>query len=83
VDASGGWTSWNDPWNSGLKMHAAELLFYSDGSLPRRGSDGYYWSSSSTQFSAIYGWYLNFYSGDSNTYYNTKAYGFSLRCLRD
>ena len=38
VDASGGWTDWNGPWNSALKMHAAGYLLVSDGSLDYRGS---------------------------------------------
>jgi hypothetical protein len=81
VDASGGWTNWNGPWNSGLKMHAAGYLLNSDGSLYSRGSYGYYWSSS--QYSATDGWYLYFFSGFSYMYSSSKAYGFSLRCLRD
>jgi len=80
VDASGNWTSWTGPWNSSLKMHAAGYL-YSDGSLVDRGSYGYYWSSS--QYSATLGWYLFFNSGNSSMNLYNKAYGFSLRCLRD
>jgi len=81
VDASGNWTNWNGPWNSGLKLHAAGHLSFSDGSLLNRGSFGNYWSS--TQSSATNGWYLAFYSGISAVNGNGKAYGFSLRCLRD
>ena len=81
VDASGGWTTWNGPWNSGLMIHAAGYLNYGDGSLINRGFHGYYWSS--TQYNASNGWYLNFNSGYSNMSINYKSYGFTARCLRD
>jgi hypothetical protein len=82
VDNTGGWTNWNGPWSSGLKLHAAAYLYYSNGELGSRGSYGYYWSSS--QHSTGYGWYLYFYSGFSGMGSgNFKAYGFSARCLRD
>ncbi|MEI7980784.1 MAG: FISUMP domain-containing protein [Bacteroidota bacterium] len=81
VDAAGGWTSWNEPWTSGLKLHAAGYLFLTNGSLTLRGSDGNYWSN--TQYSATIGWYLNANSTLSGIYTNDKEYGFTLRCLRD
>ena len=81
VYASGGWTDWNGPWNAGLKMHAAGLLYYSDGSLRNRGSSGYSWFS--TQNDATSGWYLFFYSSHSGIDYYSKADGFALRCVRD
>jgi hypothetical protein len=81
VDNIGGWTNWNGPWGSGLKLHAAGFLYPSDGSLYYRGSGGYYWSS--TQYSATYGWHLYFDIGYSTMSDLTKAGGFSLRCLRE
>jgi len=82
VDAGGSWTSWTGPWNSGLKMHAAGwLMSYSNGNLSNRGYSGFYWSS--TQISATYGWYLYFYSGNSEVTNTDKAAGSSLRCLRE
>ncbi|MCX6305356.1 MAG: hypothetical protein NT040_10330 [Bacteroidetes bacterium] len=81
VDAAGNWTNWNGPFNSGLQMHAAGYLDYSNGSLTNRGSDGIYWSS--TQYSTGNGWYLYFGSGTSGMNNDSKAYGFSVRCLRD
>jgi hypothetical protein len=62
-------------------MHAAGYLNYSEGSLYGRGSDGDY--RSSTQASNPDGWSLYFSSGGCYMYGNNKAYGFSLRCLRD
>jgi len=81
VDASGGWTDWNGPWNSDLKMHAAGGLLYSDGSLIYRGMYGVYWSS--TQLENTYGWYLFFTSGDCYMDYGPKAFGFTVRCINE
>ncbi len=82
VDNTGGWTDWNGPWGSGLKLHAAGYLGFSNGSLGSRGSYGYYWSS--TQTVATNGWYLGFNSGGGGMgNYPTKASGFSVRCVRD
>jgi uncharacterized protein (TIGR02145 family) len=81
VIASGGWTDWNGPWNSALKMHAAGFLDINNGSLLVRGSYGYYWSSS--QFDNSSGLDLFFYSGYCFMSIDFKAYGFSARCLRD
>lgn len=33
----GGWTNWNGPWNSSLKIHAAGWLHVADGGLSNRG----------------------------------------------
>ncbi len=81
VDNSGGWTNWNGPWGSGLKLHAAGYLNNSDGSLFNRGATSYYWSS--TQLDATSGWYLYFYSSVSYVYTIGKSYGFSARCVRE
>ena len=82
VNASGNWINWNDNWNSPLKMHAAGNLDPGNGSLHSRGSYGDYWGG--TQSDPQTGWYQSFNSVFSNTSGNcTKAYGFSIRCLRD
>ncbi|MCX6234147.1 MAG: C10 family peptidase [Bacteroidetes bacterium] len=81
VDASGNWADWNDPWNSGLKLHAAGALHYIDGSPAGRGWNGFYWSSA--QGYDNYGECLVFQSGGSYIVNNHKAFGFSLRCLKD
>jgi len=81
VDASGGWTNWNGPWNSALKMHAAGYLNSTNGALYVIGSSGNYGSSS--QYDNSYGWYLTLGSGYCYMNYSTKANGFSSRCLRD
>jgi hypothetical protein len=81
VDAGGNWTNWNGPWNSALKMHAAGTLSNGDGALSNRGGYGNYWGS--TQNSATNGWFLFISSNVSAMYGNSKAYGFSVRCVRD
>jgi hypothetical protein len=81
VDNIGGWTNWNGPWNSALKMHAAGELMSSNGSLNDRGVHGRYLSSS--QYYDLNGWNLHFHSSTcvmDNWY---KANGLSARCLRD
>ena len=81
VYASGNWNDWSGTWNTGLKLHAAGYLNYWIGSLDNRGSNGYYWSSS--QYYSGYGWGLHFKSGYCNLYYFSKAYGLSIRCIKD
>ena len=81
VSNAGNWTTWDAPWNSGLKLHAAGYLYNSDGSLISRGSNGNYWCS--TQYDATSAFYMTFDSGSSYLYNNDKAYGFSVRCVRD
>ncbi|NCQ56176.1 hypothetical protein GW797_08140, partial [Candidatus Parcubacteria bacterium] len=81
TNADGAWTNYTDTYNSVLKLHAAGYLNNNVGSLYFRGTHGYYWSS--TQNDATNGWNLNFNSSNSNMNNNNKAYGFSLRCLRD
>ena len=79
--AGGNWTNWNGPWGSGLKLHAAGYLNSGDGSLSYRGSYGFYWSS--TQDDAADGWLLYFYNLYSDMLANYKAFGNSVRCVRD
>jgi hypothetical protein len=81
VDNTGGWTNWNGPWDSGLKLHAAGYLYDHDGSLIARGGGGYYWSG--TQYGATNGQFLWFMSSNCYMGNPSKAYGFSARCVRD
>ena len=81
VDATGSWTDWNGPWNSGLKLHAAGALNYGDGSLKYRGAGGYYWSA--IQTGNGYGASLNFYNGGCYPNSDYKVWGFTLRCINN
>jgi hypothetical protein len=81
VDGIGGWTDWNDPWNSLLKLHAAGYLYYTTGALNYRGSDGRYWSSvqaNTSQSNCLY-----FISTSSQISSYPKTFGFTVRCVKD
>lgn len=81
ADINGGWSSYNHVYASVLKLHALGYLHFNNGSLVGRSDVGDYWSS--TQGSATHGWCLGFGNSTSYVFKNNKAYGFSLRCLRD
>lgn len=83
VDAAGGWTNWNGPWNSLLKIHAAGYLFPSLGTLYERGTHGYYWSRNQNVNQTFDGLPLYFFSTycDPGVSLN-KASGQSVRCVR-
>jgi hypothetical protein len=63
-----------------LKLTVGGLRSYSSGSLYGVGSEGYYWSSTVNSINASY-----LYFGNTYVYmYNDKrAYGYSVRCLKD
>ncbi len=84
VTAIGGWTNWNGPWNSALQMHAAGyLLDYSNGALSERGTNGYYWSSAQVTNLHADGRNLGFGSGACQMMGGFKAWGQSIRCIKD
>jgi hypothetical protein len=80
VDNSGGWASWNGSWNSGLKLHAAGVIWPS-GYFERRGLRGYYLTS--TQNAANTSWKLQLSNEDCQMSVDVKALGFSLRCIKE
>jgi uncharacterized protein (TIGR02145 family) len=83
VDAAGDWTTWDGPWNSALKVHAAGYLTWSNGLLYERGNNGVY--RSSTQYGiADLAWSL--YFGDSwceIAFDWGKSWGLSARCISE
>jgi hypothetical protein len=82
VDNTGGWTNWNGPWGSGLKLHASGYLDPTNGSLGGRGGTGNYYSS--TQNITTIGWRFHFSSTISQLFNdNGKSFGCSLRCIKD
>src|SRR5574344_639404 len=52
----------------------------SNGDAYARGSDGNYWSSTPN---GDYAYYLGFYDGNAIMGYYYRAYGFSVRCVKD
>jgi uncharacterized protein (TIGR02145 family) len=78
-------TSWSQnnstgAFNSPLKLPVAGCRYYNDGSLNIVGSYGNYWSSSVIGTRA---WYLEFLSGNAGMYNFLRAFGFSVRCIKD
>ena len=81
VNAANGWTNWNGPWSSPLKMHAAGYLDNSTGSRYNIGIYGLYWSS--VQNSTVSGSNTGFDNVSIGMNHDYKATGYSLRCLRN
>ncbi|NTW31345.1 MAG: hypothetical protein HGB12_01700 [Bacteroidetes bacterium] len=85
ADATGGWVDYDNDatgtYGSVLKIHGAGRLDVSNGSLSYRGSDGWYWSS--VRFNDPSGRNVNIGSGNCAMNDYNKAYGFSLRCIKD
>ena len=76
------WASNNDAgaFGSPLLFSVAGYRFSSDGSLSNVGSYGYYWSSTVNGTNSSF---LNFYSGHARMTSSYRAYGFSVRCIKD
>lgn len=67
-----------------LFLPAAGLRHSSSGELANASSNGYYWSSSPYYRGLSHAGYLYFNSGFVNPLDNySRAYGFSVRCVRD
>ncbi|MFH0925029.1 MAG: hypothetical protein V1872_05265, partial [bacterium] len=82
ADSTGGWNNYDDTYASDLKLHAAGWLSYTNGLLSDRGGYGYYWSSTQATFTE--GYNLNIDNSLSYMeFVNRKAYGISVRCLKD
>ena len=65
---------------SPLKLPLAGGRDYSGGSLDGVGSYGYYWSST---FSGLDSRFLFFSSSNANMFTFNRAFGFSVRCLKE
>jgi hypothetical protein len=65
---------------SPLKLPLAGNRNYSNGSLYNVGSLGYYWSAT---VDGTYSQFLYFYSTDAYMRSLSRAYGFSVRCLKE
>jgi len=82
-----GTTSWQSPntdaTNTSLFTGLPGGYRSNDGSYSSIGNSGIWWSSSG--YGSSFAWYRYLYSsnGYANSYFNFKAVGFSVRCLRD
>ncbi len=77
------WSSNNaaGAFNSPLKLPVAGNRIFSNGSLSFVGSNGYYWSAT---VSGAYARFLVFNNaGTTGGNSNNRAYGYSVRCLKD
>jgi len=74
-------TNYTTAASSVLHLPAAGKRVYDDGTLNLQGSVGFYWSSAPFSVGA----YLLFFNSDSVAfiYYNNRAFGFSVRCIKD
>jgi len=76
------WSSNNSAgaFGSPLKLPAAGIRYANGGSLLMVGSFGYYWSST---VDGPYSRVLHFVSSYANMSSDMRAYGFSVRCIKD
>ncbi len=80
VDANGSWNTYTDAYNSVLKIHSAGSLQTANGA--KGTGSGNYWSS--TQSAASTAAFLGMTgSASSAGYVDSKAWGFSIRCIKD
>jgi uncharacterized protein (TIGR02145 family) len=83
----GTWERSSTNYSSGKKiggqlfLPAAGNRYYYDGALYLRGNRGNYWSS--TEGGSADAWYLSFGSGDAVTINDSRAYGRSIRCIKE
>ena len=80
ADTFGAWNSNTDTYNSALKLPSAGYRHRLNGLLNLQGTSGYYWSSAVSGSDARS---LRFNSTAAYTSSDTRANGFSVRCLKD
>ncbi len=76
----GAWNNNTDTYNSALKLPSAGYRYRLNGLLDVQGSVGFYWSSTVSGTNARY---LTFLSAAAHTGSYWRAFGFSVRCLKD
>jgi hypothetical protein len=81
--AGGNWSNWLGPYNSLLKMHAAGSLNNTTGALQFRGTSGSYWSTVMYTGQPTNAWQLAFNISSCATGPANKAFGNTLRCIKD
>ena len=81
ADTFGAWNNNTDTYNSALKLPSAGSRHRINGLLNYQGTRGYYWSST-VSVTAARLLYFNSSVADTNGS-NGRAFGFSVRCLKD
>jgi uncharacterized protein (TIGR02145 family) len=79
VDLSG-FDDRSDAFESFLKLPSAGFRFYDSGSMNYQGSRGIVWSSSPNGSNASYVYFL---SSSADWFSRYRAFGFSVRCIKD
>ncbi|WP_438967068.1 hypothetical protein [Flavobacterium sp.] len=72
-------TNRTSAFNSPFKFTVSGLRFLSDGNVNFEGTNGYYWTSSTSGNNAIYRY---FFSGSTSEFNYGRTYGFSVRCIK-
>ena len=80
ADTFGAWNKNTDTYNSALKLPSAGYRDRINGLLSIQGTGGYYWSST-VSGTAVRNLYFLSTAAYTSGYY--RAYGFSVRCLKD
>lgn len=83
---AGGWTNITSGYLSPLKLTAGGYRLYTTGGLSNVGSRGYYWTysrRSSTTGANDQGYYLRISGTESYNSYYYRAYGLTVRCIRN
>ncbi len=62
-------------------LPAVGIRYYTNGRLAEQATVGYYWSSTQNNNTISYNWHINSSSSNPNT--NNKAWGRSVRCVKD
>jgi len=81
TSVSSGWSDWTVSWNSVLKLHAAGLLYYTNGSPFGFGGVGSYWCSD--QSNEAKGRQLWSTQWELYMTHERKAVAMPVRCLKD
>jgi hypothetical protein len=66
--------------NSPLKLPLTGSRYGSNGTLNNAGKNGRYWSSTISSGTARH---VSFTSSTANMYNNTRAFGYSVRCIKE
>ena len=74
-----GWDNNTETYESALKLSSAGRRYYFNGLL-NSGADGYYWSSTVSGTDARN---LRFFSTAASTDTRNRAFGFTVRCLKN
>ena len=75
-----GWENNTETYEAALKLPSAGARNRIDGLLSSQGTRGFYWSST---VSGTIARLLSFSSTAANTYFNDRANGFGVRCLKN